>query len=126
MLINDIVDMVAFFNMVLCIIIIVWDLYFYFKVDEPEKWSKLLYVGIGGGWLIRYILYFISSPGLDRATVNVPLLILVTFTLCGFSVGSIIRVQRICGFRCLLNDIKSFFGRVKKWILTPLNYFSKH
>lgn len=103
------------FNILLCLIIILWDVYFYFKVDEKEKWAKILYIFTAFGWLLRSVLFFFNYDGLGISTINPPLLMLSTFTLLSLALGSIIRVQRITGIQSLRNDIKKLLKKVFSW-----------
>lgn len=112
---NDLVVINAIANTILCVIIVLWDTYFYFKVNETERWAKLLYIFVGVVWLIRYILFFLDYDGYGKANANPVLLMVVSITLLALAVGSIIRVQKLCGSSCLVKDIKTIVARIK-WI----------
>lgn len=112
---KDIVTLNIIINMALCLIIIIWDGYFYFKVNEVERWAKLLYVFTAVIWLIRYILFFFNYSFWGKDAVNPPLLMLVTITLTSLAVGSIIRVQRVCGFCELKKDLLGLGKRIYLW-----------
>jgi uncharacterized membrane protein len=106
-------------NLVLSLIIIVWDLYFYFKMDEREKWTKLLYAFVGACWFVRYLLYLLDVENFSKINVNAPLVLLLTFTLLSLALGSIIRVQKIVGFDEIKTDVKNLINRTKIWISKP-------
>jgi len=103
-------------NLVLALIIVVWDLYFYFKMDEKEKWTKAFYALVGMGWIVRCVLYLLNVNNFSSENVNAPLVVLVTFTLLALAVGSIIRVQKIVGFEGIKTDVKNLMVRIKQWI----------
>ena len=100
-------------NLVLSLIIIIWDLYFYFKMDEKEKWTKILYVLVGIGWFMRYVLYLMDFK--PFTSYNPYLIALVTFTLVSLAVGSIIRVQRLVGFDEMKDDAHTLVKGIKAW-----------
>lgn len=108
-------DGTVIFGIFLCLLIITWDLYFYFKVNETEKWAKIIYVGVGIGWLIRFILYFFNYDSLGIDKVNPPLLMLAIFTLLGFAVGAIIRVKRSVGFTVIASDLDALRKKIILW-----------
>lgn len=114
---QDLITFNIIINMILCLIIIIWDSYFYFKVNEKERWAKVLYVITAFAWLGRYVLYFLNFDGFSKEHINPPLLGLTTITLLSLAVGSIIRVQRTVGFEGLKKDIKNTLKRVYLWIL---------
>lgn len=114
-MINDLIDVVILFNLVLCIIIIVWDIYFYYKVPETERWTKILYTSVGAFWFIRYVLYFLDVPPFGPEH-NIPVLTsLVTFTLLSLAVASIIRVQRIISLEDMKDDLIEWLRGCRKW-----------
>jgi len=100
---NSLIFLLVIFNMILSLIIVIWNLYFFINIKENESWTKILYTTVGIGWLIRYILYF--SHYRDFCVINPPVLILVTLTLLSIAVGSIVRVQRIIPFRGMIEGI---------------------
>jgi len=81
-------------NLVLSLIIIVWDLYFYFKMDEKERWTKIFYAVVGLAWFIRCILYLLDVRNFSSETVNAPLVVLVTFTLLALAVVLLLEYKR--------------------------------
>jgi hypothetical protein len=95
------------------ITIIVWNLYFYFKLGSAEKesWTKIFYTIVGTGWLFRYLLYFIGVAPFGKENINAFVLGLVTLTLASLTVGSIVRVQRETGKNEFRNDIIKFITR---------------
>lgn len=105
-------------NLVLSFIIVIWDLYYYFKISEPERWTKLLYALVGFFWIIRYTLFFLDKEPFNLLSINRPVLVLTTFTLLSLAVASIIRVGRDFDTK---NVIKSFIidvsRRISSWIL---------
>lgn len=109
---EELVEMVVLLNLFLSIIIIVNDLYFYFKVKEPTGWSKLLYAAVGFFWFVRYILFYLQFHPFDFNDINPSILILTTFTLLSLAVGSNIRIQRDIGIKNMLNDLRG----IKIWI----------
>lgn len=112
MLIEELIEVVVFLNLILAFMVFVEDLYFYFKVKEDTGWSKILYAGVGLAWVIRYILYYIQLHPFDRGDVNVPVLILSTFTLLSMTVGANIRIQRDVGAGVVVKDFKQFPNRI--------------
>ena len=105
------IDFVAIFNMFLSVIIILWNLYFYIKVPEIERWTKLLYVFVGLSWFIRYIFYFCNLYPFGGEHINPIMLIILTFTLVSLAVGSIIRVGRLFKAQYMMND---FIKRINR------------
>jgi hypothetical protein len=103
-------------NLGLSLIVIVWDAYFYFKMDEKEKWTKVLYVLVGLFWFVRYIFFFFDVPNFSRQDQFNPFLVLgLTFTLLAFAIGSIVRVQRLVGFNEIKKDVHIIAERVTLW-----------
>jgi hypothetical protein len=102
-------------NLILSAIIIVWDLYFYFKMKERERWTKLLYAFVGMCWFVRYLLYLLDIERFSSENVNAPLVVLVSLTLLSLALGSIIRVQKIVGFGGIKTDVKSLITRITVW-----------
>lgn len=118
MIINDISDIYAVINMILGLLISFWDLYFYFKVKTPERWTKLVYSMIGFLWFLRYLLLFLFPETCGTQEFgDVWVRGLITFTLASFLVGSIIRVRRTFTTEEIKCDFKDRLGRVKTWIL---------
>ena len=110
-------DIFILINMILCFIIILWDTYFYFKVSEIERWSKILYVFVATCWLVRYLMYTIDYGPLGKSgPVNAPLAMLTTLTLLSLATGSVIRVQRSVGLDGLKQDIRRIYKRSLLWI----------
>lgn len=116
MILHDLILLNILVNVTLCLIIITWDTYFYFKVNETEKWAKILYIFVATLWLVRYVLFFLDYKTFGEENVEPHLLMLVTLTLLSLAIGSVIRVQRICGFQGLKNDILNLLKKVKLWI----------
>lgn len=102
-------------NLILSLIIIVWDLYFYFKMNEKEKWTKILYMLVGLIWFIRYSLFLLDIEPFSTEKFNPILVWMVSFTLLALAIGSIIRVQRIVGFAGMKTDVKRLINRIKRW-----------
>ena len=107
-----VINLVVFLCLVFSVLILVEDLYFYFKIDEDSRWSKLLYAAVGFSWTIRFILYYLRIEPFDKASSNPTLLIFLTFTLLSMVVGANIRIQREIGIKGIVEDLK----RVYRWI----------
>lgn len=116
-MLNDVIDLMVILNIGLCIIIIVWDIYFYYRVPESERWTKILYTSVGILWLIRYVLYFLNIKPFGYTQSNPFLLILVTVTLLSLAVASIVRVHRLITVEDMKNDITNCLLRNTKWML---------
>ena len=99
------INFIASFNIILSLIIIIWNLYFYLRVMESERWTKLFYVFIGFLWLLRFIFYFLDLKFFGGAHINSVILIFLTFTLVSLAVGSIVRVRRIFTTDDMIDDI---------------------
>jgi hypothetical protein len=103
-------------NLILSLIVIFWDLYFYFKVDEKEKWTKILYICVGIFWFVRYALFLFDVDKFSRTDNFNPVLVLgLTLTLLALSIGSIVRMQKIGGKDLIKRDIKTLIDRIKLW-----------
>ena len=106
------INIVVGLNLLLAFLIMVEDLYFYFKIIEDTRWSKLFYSFIGLLWTIRYALFYLKIIPFDKANSNSVLLVLTTLTLLSLVVGANIRLVRDVGKGVIINDIK----KVWKWI----------
>lgn len=113
---HDLILFNVIVNMILCLIIIVWDSYFYFKVNEAERWAKLLYIFVAIIWLVRYIVFFLTQHRFDDENIEPHLLPLLTLTLLSLAVGSVIRIKRINGVGELRKDIAELIKRIHLWI----------
>ena len=102
------INFIAIFNIILSLIIIIWNFYFYVKVPESERWTKLFYVFIGFIWLIRFIFYFLDLEFFGGAYINPIMLIFLTFTLVSLAVGSIVRVGRLFTVKDIIADIANW------------------
>jgi hypothetical protein len=115
-LVSFLVYLTVGLNLIMSIIIVIWNLYFYVKMKgiEDERWTKLLYASVGLGWCIRYALFALDvSPFGHTDQFNFPLIILTTLTLLSLAVGSIIRVQRLGGFLLIRSDVSCFIEKIK-------------
>lgn len=105
-------------NTLMSLIIIIWDLYYYFKTDEAERWTKLLYSVVGFFWFIRCLLFFFDVKPFGFEDVNLAILTLITFTLLSMAVASIIRVGRDFDMRNPVKDIVVYVSKkVISWIM---------
>ena len=93
MVLSGMTDIIIITNVILALLIVIEDIYFYYKIKEDTRWSKLLYAGVGFAWSI----YFLDYSLFNREPVSLPVLILITFTLLSLTVGANIRVKREIG-----------------------------
>ena len=114
-MLNDLVTVLIFLNVFLSIIIIIWNLYAYQRIQETERWTKLLYTFTGVVWFIRYNLYLFDMYPFDKENVNPYILIIMTYTLLSLAVGSIIRVGRLFTKKEILNDLREWMCGREKW-----------
>jgi hypothetical protein len=99
-------------NMAFCVLMIVWNLYYYFRIiDHTERWTKIFYSFIGLMWLVRFALFYLNVYPFGLSQSNPILLIMITFTLLALALASIIRVLKLRGLHDIYIDIRRLLKR---------------